>query len=128
MPRSSPSGPTPAKSLAMVGSLDYFDKSIDGQVNVALASRQPGSSFKPYTYLTAFETGNFAPASMVMDVRTVFPDPGNPPYVPENYDRKYHGPQLLRWALQRSYNIPAVWLMDQVGMSATSSRPPAAWA
>ena len=54
---------------------------------------------------------------MAMDVRTVFPDPGNPPYVPENYDRKYHGPQSLRQALQRSYNIPAVWLMDQVGIS-----------
>jgi membrane peptidoglycan carboxypeptidase len=108
--------PNTGEVLAMVGSLDYFDKSIDGQVNVALASRQPGSSFKPYTYLTAFETGNFSPATMAMDVRTVFPDPGNPPYVPEDYDRKYHGPQMLRWALQRSYNIPAVWLMDQVGV------------
>lgn len=108
--------PTTGEVLVMVGSLDYFDKSIDGQVNMAIAPRQPGSSFKPYTYLTAFESGNFAPASMVMDVRTVFPDPGNPPYVPENYDRKYHGPQLLRWALQRSYNIPAVWLMQQVGV------------
>ncbi len=51
-----------------------------------------------------------------MDVRTVFPDPRNPPYAPENYDRKYHGPQTLRQALQRSYNIPAVWLMHQVGV------------
>ena len=109
--------PNTGEVLAMVGSLDYFDTNIDGQVNVALASRQPGSSFKPYTYLTAFESGLFSPASMVMDVRTVFPDPGNPPYVPENYDRAYHGPQMLRWALQRSYNIPAVWLMDQVGVS-----------
>ncbi len=109
--------PNTGEVLTMVGSLDYFDDSIDGQVNVALASRQPGSSFKPYTYLTAFETGAFAPTSMVMDVRTVFPDPGNPPYTPENYDRKYHGPQSLRQALQRSYNIPAVWLMDQVGVS-----------
>ena len=54
---------------------------------------------------------------MAMDVRTVFPDPGDAPYVPENYDRRYHGPQSLRQALQRSYNIPAVWLMDQVGIS-----------
>ncbi len=100
----------------MVGSLDYFDESIDGQVNMATAL-QPGSSFKPYTYLTAFESGVPGPAPMVMDVRTVFPDPGNPPYVPENYDRRYHGPQSLRQALQRSYNIPAVWLMDQVGIS-----------
>jgi len=109
--------PNTGEVLVMVGSLDYFDKSIDGQVNVALMPRQPGSSFKPYTYLTAFETGRFSPATMVMDVRTVFPDPGNPPYVPENYDRRYHGPQMLRWALQRSYNIPAVWLMDQVGVA-----------
>ena len=109
--------PNTGEVLTMVGSLDYFDDAIDGQVNVSLASRQPGSSFKPYTYLTAFESGAFAPSSMVMDVRTVFPDPGNPPYVPENYDRKYHGPQTLRQALQRSYNIPAVWLMDQVGVA-----------
>jgi membrane peptidoglycan carboxypeptidase len=108
--------PNTGELVAMVGSLDYYDDSIDGQVNVALASRQPGSSFKPYTYLTAFESGNFSPATMAMDVRTVFDDPGNPPYVPEDYDRKYHGPQMLRWALQRSYNIPAVWLMDQVGV------------
>ncbi len=109
--------PNTGEVLVMVGSLDYFDESIDGQINMATSPRQPGSSFKPYTYLTAFESGAFAPSSMVMDVRTVFPDPGNPPYVPENYDRKYHGPQMLRWALQRSYNIPAVWLMDQVGIS-----------
>ena len=109
--------PPTGEVLAMVGSLDYFDDSIDGQVNMAVSPRQPGSSFKPYTYLTAFESGAFAPASMAMDVRTVFPDPGNPPYVPENYDRKYHGPQSLRQALQRSYNIPAVWLMDQVGIA-----------
>lgn len=109
--------PTTGEVLVMVGSLDYFDESIDGQVNMATAPLQPGSSFKPYTYLTAFESGAFGPASMVMDVRTVFPDPGNPPYVPENYDRRYHGPQSLRQALQRSYNIPAVWLMDQVGIS-----------
>ena len=109
--------PQTGEVLSMVGSLDYFDDSIDGQVNMAVSPRQPGSSFKPYTYLAAFESGAFSPASMAMDVRTVFPDPGNPPYVPENYDRKYHGPQSLRQALQRSYNIPAVWLMDQIGVS-----------
>ena len=95
---------------------------------MAISPRQPGSSFKPYTYLTAFASGNFSPATMVMDVRTVFPDPGNPPYAPENYDRTYHGPQMLRWALQRSYNIPAVWLMDQVGVGNVISTARAAWA
>ena len=108
--------PATGEVLTIVGSLDYFDKAIDGQVNVALASRQPGSSFKPYTYLTAFESGRFGPASWIMDVRTVFTDPGNPPYVPENYDRRYHGPQTIRQALQRSYNIPAVWMMQQLGV------------
>ena len=108
--------PPTGEVLAMVGSLDYFDDSIDGQVNVAVSPRQPGSSFKPYTYLTAFESGNYSPSTFVMDVRTVFPDAVNGPYVPENYDRTYHGPQMLRWALQRSYNIPAVWLMSQVGV------------
>ena len=107
--------PKTGEILTMVGSLDYANKEIDGEVNNALAENQPGSSFKPFTYLTAFQQG-YAPATMVMDVRTVFPDPPNPPYVPENYDRKYHGPQSLREALARSYNIPAVWLMSKVGV------------
>ncbi len=108
--------PKTGEILAMVGSLDYYNKDIDGEVNVALASRQPGSSFKPFTYLTAFATKKYTPASMVLDVRTAFPDPPNPPYVPENYDRKYHGPQSFRQALDRSYNIPAVWVMSKVGV------------
>lgn len=107
--------PPTGEILAMVGSVDYNDESIDGEVNMALAERQPGSSFKPFTYLTAFLQG-YTPATRIMDVRTVFPNPPEPPYVPENYDRKYHGPQLARYALARSYNIPAVWMMDQVGV------------
>lgn len=101
---------------ALVGSIDFADESIDGQVNMALAPRQPGSSFKPYTYATAFAQG-YTAATMVMDVRTSFPDPGNPaPYVPENYSRTFHGPMLLRRALACSYNIPAVAIEHQVGV------------
>ncbi|NOZ07035.1 MAG: PBP1A family penicillin-binding protein [Chloroflexi bacterium] len=107
--------PSTGKIRSMLGSLDYFDDAIDGQVNVALASRQPGSSFKPFTYVTAFAQG-YTPATMVWDVRTVFDDSPNPPYVPENYDRKYHGPQLLRSALANSYNIPAVKVMQLAGV------------
>ena len=107
--------PRTAEILTMVGSIDYFDPDIDGQVNVALAPRQPGSAFKPYTYVTAFAKG-YTPATLVMDVRTSFPDDPNPPYAPENYDRRYHGPQLLRSALGNSYNIPAVKLLDMVGV------------
>jgi membrane carboxypeptidase/penicillin-binding protein PbpC len=106
---------TTGEILAMVGSVDYWDESIDGNVNVALADRQPGSAFKPFTYVTALAQG-YSPATMIMDVRTGFYDAPNPYYVPENYDRRYHGPQRLRQALARSYNMPAVWMLDKVGV------------
>lgn len=106
-----------AEILAMVGSLDYNDRSIDGQINMALSPRQPGSSFKPFTYATAFMQG-YTPATMLMDVRTSFPDPPNPaPYVPENYSRRFNGPILLRDALARSLNVPAVAMMHKVGIN-----------
>jgi len=101
--------------LAMVGSIDYWNEEIDGNVNVAVAPRQPGSSFKPFSYVTAFHQGHTA-AEMVMDVHSCFDDYPNPPYCPENYDRKYHGAQSFRTALARSYNIPAVKVLDLVGV------------
>ena len=101
--------------LTMVGSLDYFDSKIAGQVNVATSERQPGSSFKPFTYVTAFAQG-YTPATMIMDVRTSFPDDPNPPYVPENSDRKFHGPVLLRAALGNSLNVPAVAMLYRAGV------------
>lgn len=104
--------PRTAEILVMMGSLDYWNEEIDGEVNNALAENQPGSSFKPFTYLTAFSQG-YSPADLVMDVRTTFLEPL---YTPENYDRKYHGPQRLRQALARSYNIPAVKVLDWVGV------------
>ncbi len=106
--------PKTGEILSMLGSLDYNNRDIDGEVNIALADRQPGSSFKPITYLTGFSQGLTA-ATVAWDVRQVFPDAVEP-YTPENYDRKYHGPVPLRVALQRSYNIPAVWVMSQVGV------------
>ncbi len=107
--------PSTGEIVAMVGSVDYFNRDIDGQVNVALAPRQPGSSFKIFTYLTALAQG-YTAASVVMDVRTVFDDAPNPPYVPENYDRKYRGPVRLRTALGSSLNIPAVKVLQLVGV------------
>jgi len=107
--------PRTGEILVMLGSLDYWDDAIAGQVNVALANRQPGSSFKPFTYVTAFAQG-YTAATMIMDVRTAFPDPPNPPYVPENYDRKYHGPKRMRQTLACSYNMPAVKVLDMAGV------------
>ncbi|NLF02847.1 MAG: penicillin-binding protein, partial [Anaerolineales bacterium] len=103
--------------LAMVGSLDYFDESIDGQFNVAVdgPGRQPGSSFKPFTYLTMLAQGYNAAYSF-LDVRSAFQQGTGYPYVPENYDRRYHGPQRMRLALARSYNIPAVAALDIAGI------------
>ena len=111
--------PRTGEILAMVGSLDYWNEEIDGEVNVVLAERQPGSSFKPYTYVTALSQG-YTAAHMIMDVRTC-PNPNDPAWCPENYpdrenNRPYHGPQRLRNALARSYNIPAVKMMKAVGI------------
>ena len=102
--------------MAMLGSLDYNSDAIDGQVNMATSERQPGSSFKPYVYLTALQQGMTA-ASMILDVPTAFPQADGSYYRPENYDRQYHGPVSLRNALARSYNIPAIKVMDQVGVA-----------
>ena len=83
--------PPTGEILAMVGSVDYNNEEIDGEVNMALADRQPGSSFKPFTYLESFLQG-YTPATRIMDVRTVFPNAPEPPYVPENYDRAVSWP------------------------------------
>ncbi|MGD9001238.1 MAG: transglycosylase domain-containing protein [Anaerolineae bacterium] len=109
--------PGTGEILAMVGSLDYWDESIDGQFNVAMdgQGRQPGSSFKPFTYVTLLSQGYNA-AHAFLDVRQAFRQPAGKPYVPENYDRKYHGPQRLRLALARSYNIPAVAALEIAGV------------
>jgi 1A family penicillin-binding protein len=99
--------PQSGQILAMVGSADFYNDDIDGQVNVALRPRQPGSSIKPITYAAAFERG-WTAATFIMDITTEFPDGANPPYVPHNHDNQEHGPVLVRGALARSLNIPAV--------------------
>jgi 1A family penicillin-binding protein len=101
--------------LAMVGSADFYDESIDGQVNVALRERQPGSSIKPLTYLAAFEQ-DWTPATIIWDLETEFPDGANPPYVPRNYSGDFHGPVSVRTALANSYNIPAVKALQYIGI------------
>ncbi|MFH0857360.1 MAG: PBP1A family penicillin-binding protein [Candidatus Magasanikbacteria bacterium] len=106
--------PQNGQILAMVGSRDFFDESINGQFNVAtLGVRQPGSSFKPIIYAAAFEKG-YTPETVVFDVETNFAISGKP-YIPRNYDLGERGPVTLRKALQGSLNIPAVKTMYLVG-------------
>ena len=115
--------------LAMVGSRDYRDVKNDGNVNVTLRPRQPGSAFKPFVYATAFKKG-YTPNTVLFDVFTEFnvkcnPDgsPGsgiaNPRecYHPKNYDDMVRGPVSLRTALAQSLNIPAVKLLYLAGIS-----------
>lgn len=98
---------------ALLGSADYFNSETNGQVNGALALRQPGSSIKPFTYGVALE-GRFTTSDLLADIPTHIPDDRGD-YIPENYDRRYHGPVRLRTALACSYNVPAVRVLKEIG-------------
>lgn len=121
--------PKTGQVLVMVGSRNYFNKDIDGNFNVALSpNRQPGSSFKPFIYATAFMKG-YTPETIVFDVPTEFNSSCSPYgvptlpdmqpsecYMPENYDHVYRGPMTLRNALSQSVNIPAVKMFYLAGV------------
>jgi len=104
--------------LAMVGSVDYFDDDIDGQVNVTQQPLQPGSSFKPIVYTAGFELG-YTPNTILWDVETEFGTTTGS-YAPKNYDLEEHGPLTIRSALQGSLNIPAVKMLYLVGVNAAA--------
>lgn len=99
--------PVTGEIMAMVGSADYDNDAIDGRVNVTTSFRQPGSTIKLFTYAAALERG-MTPGDVIWDTRVVIQAPGQPPYEPRNYDRRFHGPMRMRTALANSYNIPAV--------------------
>lgn len=107
--------PKNGQILSMVGSKDYFDTSIDGQVNVATRERQPGSSFKPYVYLTAFTKG-YTPETLLYDVETEFETEEGKSYKPQNYNGKFRGPLPMKEALAQSLNIPAVKTLYLTGV------------
>ncbi len=94
---------------AMIGSADYFDASIQGQVNGTLAKRSPGSTLKPFIYALGFDQGVLHPQTVLRDVPTSFG-----PYTPENFDGHFLGPVTATQALIRSRNIPAVWIASQL--------------
>ncbi|MCX6783601.1 MAG: transglycosylase domain-containing protein [candidate division WWE3 bacterium] len=107
--------PATGEVLAMVGSRDYFDLQHDGNVNVALSLRQPGSSIKVVNYAGALEDG-FTAATRIVDAPISFPSVGGPTYNPVNYDGKFHGNVTVRTALASSFNIPAVKVLAAQGV------------
>lgn len=102
--------PMTGEILAMAGSRDYFDSENDGNVNVAIANRQPGSSIKPINYATGL-MNEYTAATPFVDKRVCFPNPGQASYCPRNYDGAFHGVVQMREALANSYNIPAVKML-----------------
>lgn len=122
--------PKTGQVLAMVGGKDYFGKPepdgcivgknclFEPNVNLAITPRQPGSSFKPYVYGTAFKKQfGYAPASLLIDVTTDFGSYNGKAYIPGNYNGQNYGPVSMRKAMAGSLNIPAVKTLDLVGVS-----------
>jgi 1A family penicillin-binding protein len=109
--------PSDGAILTMVGSPNFDDRASQGQVNAALARRQPGSAIKPLTYAAALERG-WTPATTILDVPSAFPTREGRPYTPQNYDRAYHGPLSLREALATSSNVSAVRVLSAIGLPA----------
>jgi penicillin-binding protein 1C len=108
--------PNTGEILSMIGSKDYFNATDEGQVNVTLAQRQPGSSIKPIMYATAFQMGELNPGSFLIDTPTCFTAPGQPQYCPKNYDGSFKGPVTISSALGNSLNIPAVKSLRIIGV------------
>lgn len=109
--------PSTGEILAMVGSKDYFAKDEDGNVNVTLSKRQPGSSIKPLNYALGLKTKKITAATTFADTPTCFLVAGQSTYCPKNYDGGYHGLVQTRFALGNSYNIPAVKVLALNGIS-----------
>ncbi|GAB4269679.1 MAG: PBP1A family penicillin-binding protein [Candidatus Promineifilaceae bacterium] len=113
--------PGTGEVLAMLGSVNYDDEAIDGHVNVTLSLQQPGSAIKPLTYAAALspdDTGKpaWTAGDLLWDVEVAYPQFNGDSYEPENYDGRFHGPVRLRTALANSYNIPAVLLLQEIGI------------
>jgi len=105
--------PSSGHILAMVGSADFYDNDLGGQVNVINRCRQPGSAVKPFTFLKALEDG-WTTATTVWDLPIAYTDTAGNVYEPVNYDGKFRGPVSVRTALANSLNIPAVKALETV--------------
>ena len=94
---------------AWVGSANYWDETIDGQVDGVLAKRSPGSTLKPFIYALGIDQGVLHPQTILRDAPTSFG-----PFTPENFDGRFFGPISAQEALVRSRNVPAVWVAMQL--------------
>lgn len=113
--------PGTGEILAMLGSVNYHDDAIDGRVNVVLSPQQPGSAIKPLTYAAGLSPVNgekpaWTPADLLWDVEVAYKQFDGSTYTPVNYDGRFHGPVRLRAALANSYNVPAVLLLQDIGL------------
>lgn len=116
--------PSTGQILAMVGSRDFFDKTLDGQYNATLALRQPGSTMKPFIYSLALMRG-YTRNTVIFDVPTQFSTHCSPSdifnnddlcYAPQNYDKSFRGPMTFETAIAQSINIPALKVLYLVGI------------
>lgn len=113
--------PGSGEIVAMLGSVDYKNEAISGHVNVTLTPQQPGSAIKPLTYAAALSPvdGNapaWTAADVLWDVEVDYPQFNGETYAPVNYDGRFHGPVRLRDALANSYNVPAVLVLQDIGV------------
>jgi len=114
--------PRNGEILALVGSADFFDQSIDGALDMATSPRQTGSAFKPFIYALTLDPTRpdaWTAATPILDVSTTFTIRDGTPYTPMNYDEQEHGPVPVRTALGSSLNIPAVKTLQAVGIENT---------
>ena len=114
--------PGTGEILAMVGSVDYRDETIDGHVNVTLSPQQPGSSIKPLTYAAALTPGadgdpSWTAADLLWDVPVDYAQVNGQSYSPVNYDGRFRGPVRVRAALANSYNVPAILVLQDIGVN-----------
>ena len=107
--------PGTGEIIALIGSKDYFDDEIDGQVNITTSQRQPGSSIKPVNYAVGLLRG-WTAGTMFLDVPTCFNVTGQKQYCPKNYDNTFRGPVSMRQSLSNSLNIPAVKMLALNGL------------
>ena len=107
--------PDTGEIITYVGSYDYSNEEYGKYDVVSQGFRQPGSALKPIEYAVALQKG-YTPSTVIMDLKTVFPNQGGEDYTPENYDLKYRGPVQMRFALGNSLNVPAVKMLAMIGL------------